>query len=128
MHAILDIHAVHYLVIVIIVPSTLLCIQLQLAIGSFKFEARLHSYSNPRSVILNGDGCDIFPPCDNIFTFCLRSLGDDQSTSRFNCSLDGPFTTMTFHDDAIDFTSVTTLGTSVSNPVLFTGESWPVRK
>ena len=48
------------------------------------------------------------------------------NTDRFNCSLGGPVTTVTFQDDdSIDFSSMTMIG-SLPNPLVFTGDSWPV--
>ena len=95
--------------------------------AGYELEVRLLSYSNPTSLRFTGDICDnIFSPCDNSFTFCLRFPGDFRNTDRFNCSLGGPVTTVTFQDDdSIDFSSMTMIG-SLPNPLVFTGDSWPV--
>ena len=92
----------------------------------------MESYSNPNSLDIDGSDCDDeaigTDPCDNIFTFCLRASGSPQTTDTDSCPLGGPLETMVFTDsDSIGFgASVVSLGNSISNPLSFTGGSWPV--
>ena len=94
------------------------------------------SYSNPSSLDFNGDTCDLTnlfisgtERCDNIFIFCLRSQGSSQQdTDSESCGLGPPQITDAFdNSDNINFRDMTTLGNSVSNPIVFSGERWPVR-
>ena len=89
----------------------------------------LHYYSNPGSLSSNGNSCDgTSDQCDNRFTFCLRPSTDigSQSTNKNNCSL-GRKQTQVFSDtDDKNFANMTGLGNSVSNPMVFAGEVWPV--
>ena len=79
-----------------------------------------------------GAACD-FPcllggcQCDNQFTFCLRSYGGSRGDDASFCDLGSPEVTDSFsNSDAMSFEDVTDLGSSVSNPVVYRGGSWPV--
>lgn len=108
-----------------------LLILMQLAAASYVFEVRLHTYSNPNHRDRDGDceslcfsNCD----CDNQFTFCLRHQGGSRSTDTSSCSLGGRSQRTGVFDsnDFIIFNS--NLGNGVSNPLVYTGNSWPVSK
>ena len=95
-------------------------------------EVMFRSYSNPGSLESSGSDCDSWPlcsicKCDNTFRFCLRPYTDSHSTDANDCSLGGSLLTGVFYEsDNMSFIDVTDLGNAVSNPVLFTGDSWPV--
>ena len=94
----------------------------------------VHSFFNDNHLDADNDVCDtVFCPgerceeCDNRFTFCLRAFGGSRNDDTSFCPLGGAQTTMTFHNsDATDFSSVASLGSSVPNPIIYTGNSWPV--
>ena len=103
---------------------------------TFKFQVMLNRYTNAEEregrnreyCEGDGEGCLAFfssdCPCDNIFTFCLRPLGTVRDNNNANCPL-GRFVTGTFHDDDnINFTR--DLMNSVSNPLVYSGNLWPV--
>ena len=98
---------------------------------TFEFEVMLNHYVNAEERVgSRGDYCDVIcvPPycsCDNIFTFCLRPLGTTRdNNNNTNCPL-GRFVTGTFYDnDNINFTR--DLMNSVSNPLVYSGNLWPV--
>ena len=106
---------------------------MQLALATtYTFEARLHLYSNPEWKNGNGDPCDTlcvgdFCKCDNQFTFCLRPLSSSQDTDAEHCTLGASKTTSVFRNsDGKSFDNVVDLGNGVPNPVLYTGNVWPV--
>lgn len=92
----------------------------------------MHSYSNPSSQESDGDDCDILCileacGCDNQFTFCLRPHLGSRSTDKTFCPLGGFQRTSVFsNSDIMSFDGILSLGASVSNPVLYAGDSWPV--
>lgn len=63
--------------------------------------------------------------CNNRFSFCLRPPGiaPDNSTCP---TPDWTYTTGTVSDDMMEFESGRDLDANVPNPLVFTGESWPV--
>ena len=94
----------------------------------------VHSFTNNNHLDAEDEVCDIFcsddrcEECDNRFMFCLRNFGDFRSGNRAFCPLGGAMETMAFdNSDAMIFSSLTSLGNSVLNPVIYTGNSWPVR-
>ena len=107
---------------------------------TFELEVMLNRYTNAEEREgrnrdhCEGDenGCSLTAtlildcPCDNIFTFCLRPLGTTQDNNNANCPL-GRFVTGSFEDnDNIDFTHGTNLMNSLSNPLVYRGNLWPV--
>ena len=89
-------------------------------------------YSNTESENSNGDPCDTpcisnFCKCENQFTFCLRPLSGSHNTDTGDCTLGASETTGVFRNsDGDSFDDVVDLGNGVPNPVLYTGNSWPV--
>ena len=62
--------------------------------------------------------------CDNRFNFCLRNYGTGQDNNANNCPLGSKRTGLVYSDnDYFNFSS--SMG-GVSNPMSFTGSSWPV--
>ena len=62
--------------------------------------------------------------CDNRFNFCLRNYGTGQDNNAHNCPLGSKRTGLVYSDnDYFNFSS--SMG-GVSNPMSFTGSSWPV--
>ena len=102
---------------------------------TFELEVMLNRYTNAeeregRNREYCEEGCLAFfssdCPCDNIFTFCLRPLDTTQDNNNANYPL-GRFVTGTFEDnDNIDFTHGTNLMNSLSNPLVYRGNLWPV--
>lgn len=92
----------------------------------------MDSYSNPRSMDSGGEMCEGSPcvlgcECDNQFTFCLRPQGGSRSDDDMDCILGSSQTSNAFpNSDFMSFAEVTDLGNSVLNPVVYTGNSWPV--
>lgn len=102
----------------------------------YTFEVQVLSYKNPtsqraddrRSRCCDGMGdpnCN--DQCDNIFVFCLRNSGHSQSDTIENCPL-GRYKTNQFeNNDAIIFsTSFIDQEANIPNPLVFTGDVWPV--
>ena len=102
---------------------------MQLAATNYVFEIMVHSFSNDNHLDANNDVCDnsIFctgdscEECDNQFTFCLRHYGGPQNDDTSFCPLGSTQTS-----DAIVFSSLTSLVSSVPNLIVYTGNSWPV--
>ena len=100
----------------------------------YVFEVQAFSYRNDDGTDSDGFCCDgaLTPPpcsiiffndqCDNRFTFCLRSPGTPNSDTT--CPL-GFYSTGVVGDD--DFFFQTPITSSVPNPMVFTGTTWPVR-
>ena len=99
--------------------------KLQFAAATYKLEIMVHSFFNPGRLESNGNRCDIHNNCDNRFTFCLRPSTESRSTNKSVCTL-GQHQTGIFSSDNINFAGLTDLGNSVSNPMVFSGETWPV--
>lgn len=107
---------------------------LQITAAGYVFEAMVHSYSNPHSqarflpcdlLCFFGSACQ----CDNQFTFCLRNENGSRSTNVDFCSLGDAQQTQFFdNSDNMNFEMLDTLGNSVPNPLVFTGDIWPVSK
>ena len=103
----------------------------QLTEGSYEFEVKVHSYSNPNSRAKNENHCDndrYGHGCDNIFTFCLRPYGGSRDTNLQDCELGRKETRYFGNSDDMSFENVTSLANSVSNPMVFSEQTsiWPV--
>ena len=90
-----------------------------------------HSYFNPEHRESNGNSCEepcvTDCECDNVFTFCLRLPGSPQNNNSSLCPL-GSYRTGKYEDnDNITFDELFIPG-SIANPLMFTGEIWPVSK
>ena len=109
----------------------------KLCLGDYKFEVLLETYANPTHKLADGTCCK-YPyfhyncgrrtVCNNIFTFCVRPYEYQSSQS---CPKSGAnYTTSVITDDSISFreTQLLNFVTNLSNPLVFYGKVWPVRK
>ena len=85
---------------------------------------RTHNFSNPGSLLANGDCCDTrgdglcaVPGCDNYFQYCLRRNGHDENCRRSQINV---------NEQHLDFSEPTVLG--LPNPVPLQGltKEWRV--
>ena len=109
----------------------------------FVLSVRIHRYLNPthRLGMSRGNRCcdsretsDCVDPCDNAFSFCLRPYGYPQQADIDDCPL-GAYTVEAFcfssdieerDCDMLLFNSSDDSFGSAPNPLIFSGESWPV--
>ena len=74
---------------------------------------QLIRYSNPTSEDCDGGYCDEFPgPCENIFEFCLRTVGGSSCLSEIS--------TDDIEDDIFTFGPSELDDLGISNPLQFT--------
>ena len=119
-----------------------LCFQSHVT-ADFILEVQVLTYSNPTHLASAFDGncCDrsdieISPPicigvgtiCDNSFSFCFREA-DSEDDSKNNCSY-GQSTTELIqqNSDNLTFTVGEEFPGGVPNPVIATGQRWPVSR
>ena len=117
--------------------------------ADFVLEVQVLTYSNPTHLASAFDGncCDrsvieISPPicigvgtiCDNSFSFCFREANgredtDSEDDSKNNCTY-GQNTTdlIQRNSDSLTFTVGEDFPGGVPNPVIATGQRWPVSK
>lgn len=106
----------------------LLCFQVRVR-GSYRLEVTIYSYSNPNNQDFDGGCCEFqivcSDPCETYFLFCLRNIDHDVLDST--CPL-GAWSTSHSPISAttISFTPGQTIVSHVPNPIVFTGNSWPV--
>lgn len=62
--------------------------------------------------------------CNNMFTFCVRPTGFDRESDT--CPTGRRMVTGPISNDNMEFESGRELSVGVSNPLVFTGERWPV--
>ena len=108
--------------------------------SDFILEVPVHAYSNPThaaapmgdEVVCCDDGDDVSPldcsnPCDNRFIFCLREFGRTDIDLRTQSCLYGRERTEQYNNnDSLTFTVGEDFPGGVSNPLVFSGTSWPV--
>ena len=95
--------------------------------GEYVVEVRTHGYNNPRNLLADGSCCDInstwpwptcaVPGCDNVFYYCLRSLGS--SNLREDCDGRRMISEINFNDSQLNFSNDTVLG--LLNPLPLPG-------
>ena len=98
----------------------------------------MHSFRNPMSILRDGNCCDpsnVRPPlcsseCEESFVFCFREFGrSDEDTSEGSCPygrrVSGVLNTP--NSDDIMFTIGESFPSGVSNPLVGSGASYPVR-
>lgn len=95
-------------------------------------EVKTHSFSNPGSLLANGECCDYnitagdescaVPGCDNYFYYCLRSI----DSTKGGCS-GGRVSMVHYNDYPMDFSQPTVFG--LPNPLPLPGltREWNVR-
>ncbi len=88
------------------------------------------SYASTTHSKVDGLCCDrpnesgmCYQHCDNNFTFCLRPNGLDSSDT--SCPM-GTYKTGNISSDMMEFEDGVDLDEGVPNPLIFTGENWPV--
>ena len=92
------------------------------ASATLNVEVMLHSYTNPTSEDCNGGNCEDESDgiCDNVFTFCLRTVG------RSSCL--ATITTDELENmDIFTFTPTITNILDISNPLVFSNIEVTVR-
>ena len=103
--------------------------QFQFTHANYVLEIWAHTYQNSRSRDSNDDCCDALivcvGECDNQFIFCLRGTSTANDGNTNNCPL-GSYCTGEIGDDS--FTFSTPISNGVPNPMIFSGNIWPVRR
>ena len=90
------------------------------ASATLNVEVMLHSYSNPTSEDCDGGNCEgLIGTCDNVFTFCLRTVGGSSCLARI--------TTDELENDDFTFTPTTLDALGISNPLVFSNIAVMVR-
>ena len=97
-------------------------------VGDYILEVRTHNYSNPNSLLATAsvvccdESCGM-PSCDNIFYYCLRSLGTSNKDGE--CS-GGNRSHVNYDDAPLNFSQSTVLG--LPNPLPLRGltRNWTV--
>ena len=101
-------------------------------LGEYTVEVRTHSFSNPGSLLANGECCDYnitagdgscaVPGCDFYFYYCLRSIDSTEG----GCS-GGRVSMVQYNDHPIDLSLPMVLG--LPNPLPLPGRTreWNVR-
>lgn len=91
----------------------------------------LFSYVSTKHILKNGFCCDISnsqsecqDDCDNRFIFCLRRTGSGGLSCPSNSTT---YQTSNTSPDFVIFSSGVDIDDGVPNPLIFTGERWPVR-
>jgi hypothetical protein len=84
-------------------------------------EVRIHHYSNPNSLLVDGIRCDTpwyttSARCDNVFHYCLRSINTSESNDE--CS-GGNRSDVNSNDTPLNFSQSTVLG--LPNPLPLRG-------
>ena len=98
--------------------------------ADFQVDIHLASYVNTKHILKSGFCCDrssspssCQDPCDNQFTFCLRPTGAEEGNY---CPINGTiYETTSSISDHIEFEGES-IDEGVPNPLVFTGETWPV--
>ena len=101
-----------------------------MANGDYIVEVRTHSYNNPRSLLADGNCCDYsnlqcaVPGCDNVFYYCLRTIGSYSSRERCNGGMMSPY--INNNDSPLNFSQPIVLG--LPNPLPLRGltREWTV--
>ena len=105
------------------------CVQVHVS-ASYRMEVTVLSYINPNNQDFDGGCCDLditCEPCETYFLFCLRDIGhsvtDDRCTRGAYNTSHAPIRSM-----SIIFTpgQDIVMNPRVPNPLVFTGNSWPV--
>ena len=94
--------------------------------ATYYFYVEVNEYSNPQNKDKNGNCCDLdCSVCENYFIFCLRQSGYDQTSNT--CPY-GVFSTSgnAQAGSNLQFSAGTNLDSSVTNPLQFAGNTWPV--
>ena len=105
------------------------CVQVHVS-ASYRMEVTVLSYINPNNQDFDGGCCDLditCEPCETYFLFCLRDIGhsvtDDQCTRGAYNTSHAPIRSMSIifppGQDIV-------MNPRVPNPLVFTGNSWPV--
>lgn len=112
--------------------SAITFVHVQLTTADYIFEIMAHNYRNQNHLDKNGDECDVClitsscsEDCDNQFTFCLRDFGDSRTSDIDVCPLGPAISTMIFTNSDLIIFGIK-LGPLLSNPVRYTGSTWPV--
>ena len=106
---------------------------------TYTLQVHAHTYRNTYHLISDAYCCEHYSwtnclqsgwcttttcKCDNRFNFCVRNYGTGQDNNANNCPLGSKRTGLVYSDnDYFNFSS--SMG-GVSNPMSFTGSSWPV--
>ena len=106
--------------------------------SSYTLYVRANSYSNSYNTVADGTCCNQFATsscnywlclncqCNNYFTFCLRAYGASHDGNATLCPL-GSYKTGDIGDDSFSFGS-SSIDSGVPNPLVFTGNVWPVSR
>lgn len=94
--------------------------------SSYILRVEVHSYASSTHVRDTGLCCRISlcTDCNNNFKFCLTNVEDVIGTCQDSTE---QYTTQTIATDMEEFDIGTDLDIGVPNPLVFTGERWPVR-
>jgi len=104
--------------------------------GTYTLQVRAHTYRNSVYKDAAGYCCEIYRRyscnpwwcgscrCDNRFNFCVRNYGTRQDNNAGNCPLGSMRTGVVYNNN--DYFNFPSRMGGVSNPMSFTGSSWPV--
>lgn len=104
--------------------------------GTYTLQVRAHTYRNSVYKDAAGYCCEIYRTyscnpwwcgscrCDNRFNFCVRNYGTRQDNNAGNCPLGSMRTGVVYNNN--DYFNFPSRMGGVSNPMSFTGSSWPV--
>ena len=114
-----------------------LLLQLAPVESTYTLQVRAQTYRNQYSKDSRGYCCESYSRsncvpwwcgsscrCDNRFNFCLRSYGTRQDNNANNCPLGSRRTSVVYSNN--DYFNFPTRMGGVTNPMSFTGSSWPV--
>lgn len=108
-------------------------IQVTPAKGAYTLQVEVFSYSNPEHRDFEGACCDFAiigcGKCESDFRFCVRSYGTSATTN--SCPTSSVYYTsgpIPGSPSSYNFNTQGEIypGANVNNPLVFTGDSWPV--
>ena len=97
--------------------------------GTYRLKMRLVQYSNPSNIDLDAACCDVIcsNPCDVYMVFCLRSIHSEATSAscwQQKSTQSSPISTNLINSPT---TGPLYTGSPLSNPITFSGASYPVR-